>query len=107
VAKQRGSNTERRRTAARKPMRQSGAPTVQRIQPAGASPSAKVEEGPAQRTRKIGKRSDPAFRATTFFVRKETQRKASRLLEDQDVGKDLSDLVEELLATWIAEHSNA
>jgi hypothetical protein len=53
-----------------------------------------------------GKRSDPAFRPTTFFVRKETQRKAARLLEDQDAGKDLSDLVEELLATWIAENSH-
>jgi len=31
-------------------------------------------------------------------VRKETQRKAARLLEDQYAGKDLSDLVEELLA---------
>jgi hypothetical protein len=59
------------------------------------------------RGRRAGKRSDPAFRPTTFFVRKETQRKAARLLEDQDVGKDLSDLVEELLTTWIAENSHA
>jgi hypothetical protein len=57
--------------------------------------------------RKLGKRSDPAFRATTFFVRRDTQRKASRLLEDQETGKDLSDLVEELLAGWIDEHSSA
>jgi hypothetical protein len=59
------------------------------------------------RGRRTGKRSDPAFRATTFFVRKETKRKASRLLEDQETGKDLSDLVEELLAQWVVEHSNA
>ena len=59
------------------------------------------------RGRKAGKRSDPAFRPTTFLVRKETQRKATRLLEDQDVGKDLSDLVEELLARWIVENSHA
>ena len=59
------------------------------------------------RGRRAGKRSDPAFRPTTFFVRKETQRKAARLLEDQDAGKDLSDLVEELLATWITENSHA
>jgi len=58
------------------------------------------------RRRKTGKRSDPEFRPTTFFVRKQTQRNASRLLEDQDSGKDLSDLVEELLAKWIVEHSN-
>jgi hypothetical protein len=40
-------------------------------------------------------------------VRKETQRKAARLLEDQDAGQDLSDLVEELLGKWIDEHSHA
>lgn len=59
-----------------------------------------------RKKRKPGKRSDPAFRATTFFVRKDTQKKASRLLEDQESGKDLSDLVEELLAKWIDEHSH-
>ena len=59
------------------------------------------------RGRRAGKRSDPAFRPTTFFVRKETQRKATRLLEDQDAGRDLSDLVEELLATWVSENSHA
>jgi hypothetical protein len=60
----------------------------------------------AGRGRRPGKRSDPAFRPTTFFVRKETQRKAARLLEDQDAGKDLSDLVEELLAKWISDNAN-
>ena len=53
-----------------------------------------------------GKRSDPAYSPTTFFVRKETKRKAARLLEDQDAGKDLSDLVEELLSKWVVKHSN-
>ena len=57
------------------------------------------------RGRRAGKRSDPAFRPTTFFVRKETQRKAARLLEDRDDGRDLSDLVEELLAKWVGEQS--
>ncbi len=48
-----------------------------------------------------GKRSNPEFSATTFFVRKETKRQAARLLEDANSGKDLSDLVEELLGQWI------
>jgi hypothetical protein len=64
-------------------------------------------QGAGGEGRRTGKRSDPAFRATTFFVRKETKRKASRLLEDREMGKDLSDLVEELLAQWVAKHSNA
>ena len=54
-----------------------------------------------------GKRSDPAYSPTTFFVRKETKRKASRLLEDQDTGKDLSDLVEELLSKWVVKNSTS
>lgn len=52
-----------------------------------------------------GKRSNPEFSPTTFFVRTQTKRKAFRLLEDTNAGKDLSDLVEELLSTWISKHS--
>lgn len=74
-----------------------------------AAPPAAISAAPdfGGRGRRAGKRSDPAFRPTTFFVRKETQRKAARLLEDQDAGQDLSDLVEELLGKWIDEHSHA
>jgi hypothetical protein len=57
--------------------------------------------------RPTGKRSDPEFSPTTFFVRKDTKRRAARLLEDQDAGKDLSDLVEQLLAKWLSENSHA
>jgi hypothetical protein len=54
-----------------------------------------------------GKRSDPDYSPTTFFVRKETKRKAAQLLlEAANAGQDLSDLVEELLAKWVSEHSN-
>jgi hypothetical protein len=53
-----------------------------------------------------GKRSNPEFSPTTFFVRKETKRKAARLLEDTNAGKDLSDLVEELLTTWVSKRSH-
>ena len=54
-----------------------------------------------------GKRSNPDFSPTTFFVRKDTKRKAARLLEDTNAGKDLSDLVEELLTSWVSDHSHA
>jgi hypothetical protein len=57
--------------------------------------------------RAVGKRSDPDYTPTTFFVRKETKRKAAQmLLEDVNSKTDLSDLVEELLAKWVSEHSN-
>lgn len=64
-----------------------------------------VEVAQGRKARRAGKRSDPAFRPTTIFVRKETQRKATRLLEDQDMGRDFSDLVEELVANWVTENT--
>ena len=70
-------------------------------------PPITVEVAQGRKGRPAGKRSDPAFRPTTVFVRKETQRKATRLLEDQETGKDFSDLVEELVANWITENSHA
>ena len=54
-----------------------------------------------------GKRSDPAYSPTTFFVRKETKKKAIRiLLDDAHAGTDLSDLVEELLSEWVSKQAN-
>jgi hypothetical protein len=85
-----------------------------------AAPVAKVQTPAEQPTRQPlraidtptptggrgGKRSDPAYSPTTFFVRKETKRKAARLLEDQESSQDLSDLVEQLLSEWIGNNSH-
>jgi len=72
-----------------------------------SNPPATVVVAQGHKRRKAGKRSDPAFRPTTIFVRKETQRKATRLLEDYDTGKDFSDLVEELVSNWVTQNSHA
>ncbi len=84
-------------------------PSAQAIEerPAAVLSISSAAAEPPSKGRRAGKRSDPAYRPTTFYVRKETQRKAARLLEDQDTGKDLSDLVQELLSKWIADNSNA
>lgn len=74
--------------------------------PAVAEPSAPATRA-TEGNGRGGKRSNPEFSPTTFFVRKETKRKAARLLEDTNAGKDLSDLVEELLTNWVSERSNA
>jgi hypothetical protein len=66
----------------------------------------RATDTPAPSGGRGGKRSDPAYSPTTFFVRKETKRKAARLLEDQEADKDLSDLVEELLSQWISTNSH-
>jgi len=65
-----------------------------------AAPSVRAAQGNGRG----GKRSNPEFSATTFFVRKETKRQAARLLEDTNSRKDLSDLVEELLRQWVGDH---
>jgi hypothetical protein len=96
-----------RRKSAEAVKRQPLAAVAARSSPKRNEPQAGVGVALGHKGRRTGKRSDPAFRPTTVFVRKETQRKATRLLEDQDAGKDFSDLVEELVADWITEHSHA
>jgi hypothetical protein len=48
-----------------------------------------------------GKRSNPDYQATTLLLKEQTKRTATRLLEDKKLGKDLSDLTEQLLTEWI------
>ena len=55
--------------------------------------------------RRVGKRSDPEFTPTTFFVRKQTKRKVTQLLFEANSTTDLSELVEELLTKRISERS--
>lgn len=55
--------------------------------------------------RPAGKRSNPDFEPTTIFLRKATKKIANRTLEDQGIRQDLSELVEELLQTWISERA--
>jgi hypothetical protein len=57
------------------------------------------------RGRPRSKSSDPDYQPTTVILRKRTKRTAARLLEDQETGQDLSDLIEELLIEWIQRHS--
>jgi hypothetical protein len=45
------------------------------------------------------------YQSTTVILRKRTKRTAARLLEDQETGQDLSDLIEELLNEWIQKHA--
>jgi len=80
--------------------------------------SAKSEQGnepiasprsasPSTKRRRVGKRSDPEYSPTTFFIKKVTKRKAAQLLlEDANAAQDLSDLVEQLLAEWVLERSH-
>ena len=54
-----------------------------------------VAENLKGRGRPAGKRSNPDFEPTTVLLRKQTKRRASRLLEDTESSQDLSDLIRE------------
>jgi hypothetical protein len=66
-----------------------------------------VLETPTERGRgrPRAKSSDPDYQPTTVILRKVTKRKAAHLLEDREMGKDLSELIEELLLEWIQKYS--
>jgi hypothetical protein len=53
------------------------------------------------RGRPRAKSSDPDYQPTTVILRKTTKRRAAHLLEDREMDKDLSELIEELLTEWL------
>jgi hypothetical protein len=57
-----------------------------------------IERG---RGRPRAKSSNPEYQPTTVILRKTTKRRAAHLLEDREMGKDLSELIEELLTEWL------
>jgi hypothetical protein len=59
---------------------------------------------PAQASqRSFGKRSDPQWIAVTIYMRKSIKRAARRRLEDEEQGRDISTLIDELLSEWLAK----
>jgi hypothetical protein len=74
------------------PLRQPAPPEAEPApvgeKPAAAAKPTRAIDPPAPTGGRGRKRGDPAYRPTTFFVRKETKRKAARLLEDQDAEKN-------------------
>jgi len=67
-------------------------------------PDSEVATLPAKVGRPKGKSSNPDYERLTVLVRKQTRKTAQRLWEDLEPKKDMSDLVERLLAQWIADH---
>jgi hypothetical protein len=57
------------------------------------------------RGRPRAKSSNPEYQPTTVILRKTTKRKAAHLLEDREMGKDLSELIEDLLTEWLAKQA--
>jgi hypothetical protein len=50
-----------------------------------------------------GKRSNPEWKLYSHFLKRQTQREATTILRAEDDGRDLSDVLQELLEKWIAQ----
>ena len=67
---------------------------------------ASEQTGTGKVGRPPGKRSNPNYKRLTVLVKKQTAKRAERLWDDLEPSKDMSDLVEQLLADWVQRHSN-
>ena len=70
----------------RPPMRSSREPAAKASRPRGRPP---------------GKRSDPDWKLFSHFLKRSTQRQATAILFEQDEGRDLSDVLQNLLEKWV------
>jgi hypothetical protein len=68
------------------------------VQPAPALTS---EEGRGRGRPATGKRSNPEWKLYSHFLKKQTQRAAAARLQAEDAGRDLSDVLQELLEGWL------
>jgi hypothetical protein len=48
-----------------------------------------------------GKRSDPEWASITILMRRSIKRDVRRRLEDEGEGRDLSELIDQLLLAWL------
>jgi hypothetical protein len=68
------------------------------------APVANPAEEPARRRgRPAGKRSNPEWKLYSHFLKKRTQREATAVLQAEDNGRDLSDVLQQLLEQWVAQ----
>jgi hypothetical protein len=81
--------------------------TLKRLRKAekGTNPATPVQSlsQPGQAPQRVsGKRSDPEWRSVTILMRKSVKKSVRRRLEDEEQGRDLSTLIDELLTRWLA-----
>lgn len=73
-------------------------------------PPAERNEGqrkpePTGKGRAPGKRSDPAWKQHTVMLKKENHLAALNILRRQDNGRDISDLLDNLLEQWLKKQN--
>jgi hypothetical protein len=65
------------------------------------SPSITLEAGKGRGRPPTGKRSNPDWKLYSHFLKRKTQRAAVARLQAEDDGRDLSDVLQELLENWL------
>jgi hypothetical protein len=77
-----------------------------RQRPAGQadSPISVSAEPVRGKGRPPGKRSNPEWKLYSHYLKKQTQREATNILRNEDNGRDLSDILQELLEEWLTRH---
>lgn len=70
--------------------------------PPATAPTA-AAEGRGRGRPATGKRSNPEWKLYSHFLRKQTQRAAVARLQAEDSDRDLSDVLDELLAEWLKQ----
>jgi len=71
--------------------------------PVVQAPALTPEEGRGRGRPATGKRSNPQWKLYSHFLKKQTQRAAAARLQAEDDGRDLSDVLQELLERWLRE----
>ena len=78
-----------------------GGPGKKARKPTKGDQAQAVEAEPRRRGRPSGKRSDPDYVGFTTYIRKDTHHDVKVALLQEKEGRELSELVEELLASWL------
>ena len=85
-----------------KPTTQNKPVRVEKPKPApSVAPQRLIPEPEPVKTRRAGKRSDPAYKQFSVLLRKDTHRQTARILYDTEDGQDISELVQQLLEEWV------
>ncbi len=79
----------------------SGLPEIKRIERNSETTRHDSNSGQPRRGRPAAKRSDPDFVGLTTYVRRDTHKRAKIALLQEGNGKELSELVEELIYKWL------
>jgi hypothetical protein len=70
-------------------------------EPAPQPSAALLEVGKSRGRPPTGKRSNPDWKLYSHFLKRKTQRAAVARLQAEDAGRDLSDVLQELLEKWL------